>query len=268
MGGGLFASSAYWYGNRIGRFDLRIERISLPIAGLSPALAGMRIVQLSDFHMSDKAMPPFFDEAIRAANDLQPDIIVLTGDYVSKRVRYIFDIAPQLSRLRARLGVFAVLGNHDFHEGFRTIQWALENAGITVWRNQGTLIEENGGRLFLGGLDDGRFGRPDAELTLCSCPPDTPAILLMHEPDLATDVARFPQVKALLCGHTHGGQIRLPWLGTPKPFLPALGRKYLSGIFKIGEMWLYVNDGIGTSYVLTARYDVPPEITEFTLMPA
>ena len=265
VGGSIIAGSCYWYGKHVARFDLQVERVPLPIVGLSRQLAGIRIVQLSDFHMSPPASRPLLQHAVTIANQLEPDIIVLTGDYVSKHGGYIFELTPMLAQLQAKLGVYAILGNHDWAGGQLTVQWAIENAGIPVWRNQGKMIQHNGGAFFLGGLDSVRFGKPNADEMLCGVSDDVPAIVLLHEPDIAHHVASYPQVKALLCGHTHGGQVKLPLLGTPKPFLPILGRKFVAGMYKIDDMWLYVNRGIGTSYNLSARFDCPPEITEFTL---
>jgi predicted MPP superfamily phosphohydrolase len=154
-----------------------------------------------------------------------------------------------------------VLGNHDVKSDPNLVEGLLRAVGIQVLANQSVPIEGNGTRLWLSGVNDPLEGKPDLAQTLHSVAPDEPVILLAHEPDYADHVVRYP-VDLQLSGHTHGGQIRVPFL--PPGYLPPLGRKYVWGLYKIGGLTLYTNRGLGTVNV-PVRMNCPPEITLLTL---
>lgn len=228
------------------------------------------IALLSDFHYD----PYFSVHPLRASigmvNDLRPDLIVLTGDFVSvpfvdsraKAAAADAEPCAQLLRqMQAPLGLWAVLGNHDALTDPIHITNVLRTAGINVLADQSVPVEKNGGRFWLSGVKDVIAGNPDLGVALQNVSPDEATILLAHEPDYADSVARHP-VDLQLSGHSHGGQIRLPFL--PPLWLPELARKYVWGLYKIGDLTLYTNPGLGTVGI-PVRLDCPPEVTLITL---
>jgi uncharacterized protein len=254
--------------------DPKLVRIEIALERLPAAWDGLRVVQLSDFHYD-----PYFSlvpirKAVSMVNGLRPDLVVLTGDFVtvptfgrdrhSESADVIDPCARLLAQLRSPMGSLAVLGNHDVNSDPERIVSALETQGIPVLRNRSTYFARAGARLWFAGTDDVLEGNANLPLTLAGIPPEEPVILLVHEPDFAVDAARFP-VDLQLSGHSHGGQIRLPLLGAP--VLPPLARRYPWGLHRIGGLTLYTNVGIGT-IGLPVRFLCPPEITLITLRAA
>jgi len=238
------------------------ERVRLPLDGLPAVLDGLRIVQLSDFHAEPFTSLAFIERVVETSNRLEPDLVALTGDFVTSRAEAISELAPILARLEARYGVVGSLGNHDLWAGAGRIVRGLEAAGLVVLRNSGFTIDISGTRFYLAGLDSAWGGRPNLQQALTTAPDDTPVILLAHEPDLIDDIAADPRVYLQLSGHSHGGQVRLPGIGAL--VLPYLGRKYDLGLYRVGQSWLYTNRGIGQSGV-PLRFNCRPELTEITL---
>ena len=243
--------------------QLVVEQVKIPIHQLHPALEGFKIVQLSDFHLDPFFQIEMLRTAVSMVNALQPDLVVLTGDYVTRIGDAIFELAPLLAGLNARYGVYASLGNHDVRSRTKVIKSGLRQARLPLLVNAGLPITVGQGQLYLAGLDDGLWGRPSLKEALINCPPATPVILLAHEPDLVDQVATDVRVALQLSGHTHGGQIRLPGLGALT--LPSLGSKYVQGLYRVRSTWLYTNRGIG-SIRIPVRMNCQPEITEITLV--
>lgn len=242
--------------------QLTLDRVTLPIANLPAVMDGYRIVQLSDLHLYPFTRLPAIRDAIEAANVLKPDLLVITGDFVSSTADAIYDLEKLLSSLNARDGVYAVLGNHDHWSNASVVRGGLRRAGINVLHNQSIPLAD--GKAWLTGLDDGWVGRADLPWALEQAPGDAPVLLLMHEPDLVDEYSLNPRIALQLSGHTHGGQLRLM-----KPrrayTLPHLGKKYDAGLYRVNETWLYTNRGIGT-VIAPIRYHCPPEVTELTLV--
>jgi predicted MPP superfamily phosphohydrolase len=163
------------------------------------------------------------------------------------------------------------MGNHDIGVGAEKVTAALRENGTVVLRNSFMPIERGGARFWLAGVDDPVSGEPDPEKTIPAPIRNLahePVVLLCHAPDYADTLLRLPSGQAaslVLSGHTHGGQVRLPLLGAME--LPPMGHKYVKGLFRLGNMQLYVNRGIGTIGV-PFRLNCPPEITVFTLRAA
>lgn len=245
--------------------DLVLERVTIPIKGLSSALDGFRIVQLSDIHLYPLTKISLAQAAVQIANELNPDLIALTGDYVWHEVEAIHDLAPVLAGLNARHGVFSILGNHEIWTDVNVIRDAFAEQRLPLLINEGITLTVNGAPLYLAGLDDGWSGAPDLNLALQNAPDHAPVVLLFHEPDLADQISLTGRVSLQLAGHSHGGQIRFPKVGAL--LLPYLAWKYDMGLYKINDMWLYTNRGIGVTN-LPVRYNCPPEITEITLTSA
>jgi len=247
------------------RNRLTVERIQVPVAGLHSALDGFKIVQLSDIHFLPFTQIPLIEEAVAQAVSLQPDLIVLTGDFITAQAETIFGVVKALSRLNATYGVFAVLGNHDVRSGARIVRQGIEEAGITLLHNRGFTFDVGHGQLNLAGVDDCIWGQPDIHAALDNLSATSPTLLLAHEPDVIDDFSHAGPITLQLSGHTHGGQVRLPFLGTP--ILPKLGEKYIHGLYRVNGAWLYTNRGLGM-VSMPIRFNCPPEITEITLCAA
>ena len=243
--------------------ELSVEHVTISIHNLHPALDGFRIAQLSDMHLYPWTHLEFIQSAVQRANQLKPDLIVLTGDYVSHIAAAIHDLEPVLGQLNATHGVFAVLGNHDHWTDPEVVRTGLRNAGLTVLHNQSVPISVGKGSFHLAGLDDGWAGQADLSAALAHTPVGIPVVLLMHEPDLVDIYSRDKRVTLQLSGHTHGGQVRMQ---QPRRAytLPHLGKKYDQGLYRVNDAWLYTNRGIGMVGA-PIRVNCPAEVTEFTL---
>jgi hypothetical protein len=271
VGGALAAAAAYGLAHLETR-RLVVEKVEVPLKNLNPSLEGFKIVQMSDFHLYPFVKIDFIQEAVSIANRLEPDLAVLTGDFVWRKAEAIFDLAPVLALLKARYGLFTILGNHDLWTDEEIVKAGLTEAGLPLLRNNGQTIVVGQATIYLAGLDDGWSGRPDLNAALEQGSPGALTILLAHEPDLAEEVALDGRVSLQLSGHSHGGQVRLPGIGAP--VLPYLGIKYDQGLYRIPSqsraddgLWLYTNRGLGV-IAPPIRVNCPPEITEITLISA
>jgi predicted MPP superfamily phosphohydrolase len=274
----LGAAGLALYSGEIERHWIDIVQTGVALPNLPAAFEGARILQLSDIHMDQYTEPSFLRRVVHQIDLLQPDAILLTGDFVSEgpaseefAIGAAWQCANILSQLKCRQ-LYAVLGNHDVSIGSEAVTAALAANRVTVLNNACLPIDRignrTGGRIWLAGVDDPVNGEPDPERAIPASirhVPGEPVLLMCHAPDYADDLLSTPAGKAvdlMLSGHTHGGQIRLPFVGPLT--LPSLGRKYVEGWFRLGEMQLYVNRGIGTVGV-PFRLDCPPEITLITL---
>jgi len=261
---GMSALITYMYiGNEVD--NPVVENIDIPIRGLPSALEGFRIVQISDIHYYPITTLELVDQAVRMANELDPDLILLTGDYVWHDVEVIFDLMPSLARLKARHGVYANLGNHDLWTDVTVVTQAFDEVRIPLLVNQGIPIPMGADSLYIAGLDDGWSGQPDIGAAMQNWPNEAPTVLLMHEPDLADEYSQDPRINLQLSGHSHGGQVRFPFIGAL--IYPYLSWKYPIGLYNINDMWLYTNRGLGTTNI-PLRVNCAPEITELTLLRA
>jgi hypothetical protein len=242
-----------------------LERVEIPIKNLKPALEGFTIVQLSDIHLQPYTRPELVHKAVQMSNDLRPDLVVLTGDYVWRDQDAAFELAPILAGLNARHGVYSVLGNHDHWLDVEATRRAFAEAGLPMLVNQGVEIVEGNGSFYLAGMDDGWSGEPDLGQATEEAPADVPVVLLLHEPDLVDETSRDPRIALQLSGHTHGGQVLIP--GRPPIFTPTLGKIYSQGLFRVNDTWLYTNRGLGVISV-PLRFNCPPEVTLLTLTSA
>ena len=247
----------------------RIIRKQIKLRRWPSQLDGFTIALLSDFHYDPYFTVHPIRSSIEIVNSLNPDLIALTGDFVT--VPYIGDTskaaeaadpcAQLLRKFQAPYGLWAVLGNHDASSHPAHVTRALQAAGIHVLSNRSVPVKKDGGRFWLSGVDDVLDGHPDLGAALHNVPAEEASVLLAHEPDFADYVARYP-VDLQLSGHSHGGQVRLPLI--PPLFLPDLGKKYIWGLYNIGGLTLYTTAGIGTVR-LPVRFNCPPEVTLITL---
>jgi predicted MPP superfamily phosphohydrolase len=247
----------------------RIVRQEIALRRWPARLEGFTIALLSDFHYD----PYFSVHPLRAAigiiNDLHPALIVLTGDFVSvpyfgnraKAASAAEPCAQLLQQMKAPYGLWAVMGNHDALTDPQRVTDSLRSVGIQVLDNRSVPIESNGARFWLSGVDDVLEGNADVDATLHSIPANESVVLLAHEPDYADYVARYP-VDLQLSAHSHGGQVRVPFVGPL--WLPGLGKRYVWGLYRIGGLTLYTNPGLGTVGA-PVRMNCPPEITFLTL---
>ena len=259
---GLAAGAAALWDNE----RLVTERIRVPLNRHRPSLrsfGGLRIVALGDLHLHPFTKLPFLKRAFEQARALKPDLIVLLGDFVDATVDAIEELTPALSGLNARLGVFAVLGNHDMRKGARLVEAGLRRGGVEVLRNRGVLLAAGKSSIWLAGLDS-FVGVQDLGAALAGSPSSVPAVLLAHEPDIADEVAADGRVCLQLSGHSHGGQVNIP--GLVQRGLPTMGRKYPFGSYSIGSLALHTNRGIGMTQ-LPLRIRSAPEVSEVGLIP-
>ena len=240
------------------------EFTEIPIKHLPPALEGFTIVQLTDMHLRPYTQVEHIQRAVAKTNALKPDLVVLTGDYVWHDEDDILDLVPELAQLNARHGIFAVMGNHDIKTDPVLIEETFVKHGIPVLRNQGLDIQHGSGVLHLAGIDDGWLGQPDIKTTLDAYRGHhKPILLLAHEPDMIDWYAHDTRIALQLSGHTHGGQVQV---SPGKPFIrPHLGRKYVQGLHRVNQSWIYTSRGIGSTG-LPIRRNCAPEITHITLV--
>jgi predicted MPP superfamily phosphohydrolase len=249
---------------------LVVRETELQLPRWPKQLAGLKVALLADLHIGS----PHWDVAalgklVERTNELQPDLVLLAGDYqINEIIGGTFveaePIADGLGRLKARLGVVAVLGNHDWwNDGERTRR-AFQAKGITVLEESSVRLEHNGVSFYVVGLADQMERKSDAKAAVQSVPAGAPHLLLVHEPDVFESFARLQVSPNLtLAGHTHGGQVWLPLLGrrvVPSEF----GERYAYGHVVENGLDLFVTSGVGTS-ILPVRFLVPPEIALLTL---
>ncbi|WP_088345884.1 MULTISPECIES: metallophosphoesterase [Rhodomicrobium] len=273
----LGASGSAYAGVIEPRFRLSLAEWTVAHPAWPAAAPPLRIVALADLHAMHPWMPvPRIESIVAEANALRPDLIVLLGDYVAGMQRFRTGIVPiadwtqALAALRAPLGVHAVLGNHDWWVDAKAVRRGLESSGIEVLENMAVKLSGDGRRFWLAGLGDqlaipqarGFKGVDDLPTTIAQISGDTdPAILLAHEPDI---FPRVPErVTLTLSGHTHGGQVLLPFIG--RPAVPSrYGERFAYGHIVEGGRHLIVSAGLGLS-CFPVRFMVPPEIALITL---
>jgi predicted MPP superfamily phosphohydrolase len=244
---------------------LVLERVVVRVPGLPPTLDGLRMAQLSDLHWGPYTGRQEIRAAVERANSLSPDLILLTGDYVLYSADYAEPCARELADLRAPLGVFAVPGNHDYWTDIDVVIFHLKAAGLSLLQNSSHRLEIEGASLWLVGVDDVWEQRHNLDAALADVPLGKPVLLLVHEPDVAEQVAQSPhRILLQLSGHSHGGQVNLPLLG--RPALPWLGQKYPAGLQAVpGSMLqVYTNRGIGV-IAPPVRFNCRPEVALLTL---
>jgi hypothetical protein len=242
-----------------------VDLVEVPIKGLPAAFDGFTIAQLSDIHLYPYTRAETVQRAVELANQFQPDLVALTGDYVWQDLDAIFDLADIFSNLEAKYGVAAIMGNHDLWLDATTIKSAFSEAGLPMLVNQGIPIQKSGTEIYIAGLDDGWSGQPDLNQALAGVKENIPVILLFHEPDLVDQVSLDSRVSLMLSGHTHGGQVRIN--GKKPPIQPYLGKKYDIGLHQVRSTFLYVNRGIG-NISIPLRMNCPPEVTRIILRKA
>ncbi|MGB1014805.1 MAG: metallophosphoesterase [Nannocystaceae bacterium] len=234
----------------------------------------LRVAVLSDLHVGAPHVDlAFLNNVIARTNSLEPDLVLLAGDFLITGVAGGEFIGPKpiaeaLARLSAPMGVYAVLGNHDWwFDGPKTAQ-ALENAGSSVLENESVVLNHKGGKVRLIGLGDHMTDHADPQLAYGEAPAvEGPTIVFTHSPDVFPELAAMgldaQELTIAIAGHTHGGQVWVPLLGTP--VVPSqYGSRFVRGHIVEGDSHYFVTSGVGTS-IVPARFAVPPEIVLLTL---
>ncbi len=235
--------------------SLTLERVSVTLERLPKKLDGFKIIHLSDIHHSPFTDLRHIERTIKVANRLRPDLVVLTGDYVSHESEYIRPVASALGKLKARFGTFACLGNHDHWTDAELITQSLRAEGIKVLINEGVRLNVLGASFWLAGVDDYMVGKTDVPAAMRGSYPDELKVLLAHNPIIFRQSVRA-KIDLTLSGHTHGGQIKIR--EGEKRLIRR--RKLSSGLHRRVDSQIYITRGIGT-VVLPVRYQCPPEIS-------
>ena len=265
----LFAFGGTVYSTVIEPLWFDIENVILKLPRLPRAFSGFRLVQISDIHAGEHWMPAHLDSVLERVIALKPDIVAITGDFVSFSPAMTDEILTQteaaLIALSSHAPVYAVMGNHDHWWGVERVRGALARSNVVELNNEVHTFSRDGESLHLCGVDDVYERKDDLDRVLDQLPSDGVAILLAHEPDFADTSAATGRFDLQISGHSHGGQVIVPFVGPI--VLPRHGKKYPIGLYQVREMLQYTNRGLGMIFPYV-RFMCRPEITLFTLLPA
>lgn len=263
LASGMVGAGALGYARRVEPEWVEVTQHTFNLPRLDPAFAGFRLVHISDIHMDGWMNEERLNGLVAQVNALQPDLVAITGDLVTRSHHdHYAELAQGLSGLRAAHGTLAVLGNHDYYSGPGKVRQALKSAGVREMPNQVWTLQNGKASLHFAGLDCAYFGYDRLKRVLGQLPQDEPAILLAHEPDTADDNAATGRFDLQLSGHSHGGQVVLPFIGAP--ILPRLAQKYPYSYYQVQEMHLLVSRGLGMVH-MPIRFNARPEISVLTL---
>jgi predicted MPP superfamily phosphohydrolase len=239
----------------------RVRKRNVSITGLPAELDGYRIGQLSDVHCGPHTPVERVAQWVDQLNRLDLDLMAITGDLITSGSSHVVAVSRVLGGLRARDGVFACMGNHDYFTDGEHFVRELSQAGLTVLRNRGVVVEHKGARLYVAGVDDTWTDRHDVARALADRPSAVPTVLLAHDPNLFAE-AQAHHVELTLSGHTHGGQLAIP--GIRRLSLARFITEFTGGLYRRGSSWLYVNRGAGTTGP-PVRIGAPAELAVLTL---
>jgi predicted MPP superfamily phosphohydrolase len=244
--------------------SLSVTRQDLTCRKLPPGLDGLRVALLSDFHFRPDQDAGLLEKVIAETRREKPDLIALTGDFISADPSVVAPMLRQLETLHAEHGIFAVMGNHDgWNASPSVLRRQFEQAGISFLINQNSVLSLRGEALAVAGTDFVWQGRPDPERTLRGIAADIPVLALVHEPDYFDTLRARRDILLQLSGHTHGGQCRVPFIGYA-PRTVKHGKNYVYGGFSRGNSNLFVTRGVGTTGP-RVRFACPPELVILTL---
>ncbi len=267
LSGMAVVAGALTFGYTGGQRQLRVNHLEIPLPGWGRRL---RVLQLSDIHIGQNLNVDQLEEFVARANAESPDLVCLTGDIVDGPQADMERFFPILARLKGPLGLFAILGNHDHYAGAEKVEEALTRHGICVLRDSSVTLESDGAKLHLMGLDDrgidwarGVHGHEVLTGLLDEAPSGVARLLLVHRPDIFRQAAAAG-VELTLSGHTHGGQLAVPWFGARRRNLAELMTRFDRGVFRRGDSILYVNCGLGVTGQ-RIRLFTPREISIFDL---
>ena len=249
---------------------VEIKPMSLKLPRLARSFSGLKLVQISDLHFGGWMTARYMIDILQMVVDQSPDLVVITGDFVMGYdnhhephvIENLDQLAKALKTLSGHFPTLGVLGNHDYWFNHNSVSQVLRQAGIKELNNSVHILERSGEMLHLAGVDDVMERHARLDQVLSRLPGDGCAILLAHEPDYADISARTGRFDLQLSGHSHGGQVVLPFIGPP--VLPYMAQKYHSGLYKVMDMYQYTNRGVGMT-IPYVRFNCRPEITVFTL---
>jgi uncharacterized protein len=253
------------YGTLVRRRWFRVIEREVRLPGLDARLDGLRVAHLSDLHLGTLTPKSWAMAWVRAANGRAPDLAVVTGDMVTSGTAYHEDIAEAVGALRAKMGVFVSMGNHDYFGEGEPLVSLLRKGGVRVLRNEGQIIERSGGKLWLAAIDDTWTRRDDLALAMRGRPEGAVTVLLAHDPE-RFDRAADAGAELVLSGHTHGGQVAMPFLYR-RLSLARIAHRYNVGFYRRGRSTLFVHPGLGTTGP-PMRLGVAPEVTILVLRAA
>lgn len=264
----IFLAALLWYSLIFEPNNIQIERISIAIENLPEEFEGTKIAHLTDFHSYNFGERE--KKVLEILEDVDPDFVFITGDFIDNKTEDINSCQEFWRELGNKYQgkIFGITGNHEYWnndldpEDFKNL---LEESGIIVLDNKNKKIFQDDEYIYLIGVDDPHTGNDNLEKAATGTEKDIPKILLAHSPDIVNDLESLEKenIDLILAGHTHGGQIVIPFV---QPYwTPTKNHgKYASGLFKISDIYLYVNRGIGMA-VLPVRFNCPPEITVIEL---
>jgi uncharacterized protein len=250
-----------FYASQVEPNWIEVRAVEIPLPHLAPEFSDYRVVQLSDIHADRWMTATRLAKIVERVNQLQPDLVLLTGDFVTRSAETFAPNLAVLHQLHPKDQVLGVMGNHDVWSNSALIQATLETAGVRVLNNQVATLRRRSAQLHIAGVDDVWAQRDRLEQVLAALPSTGAAILLAHEPDFADRSAATGRFDLELSGHSHGGQVKLPLI---KRFLPPLAYRYPIGQYTVGSMIQYTNRGLGMTG-LHLRFNCRPEITVFAL---
>ncbi|OMD62547.1 metallophosphoesterase [Paenibacillus odorifer] len=251
------------YSHWIEPYWLEIKYVDITLPRLPPAFDKFRIVHFSDLHQGVYSKPQALTELAQQIQHVKPDLICFTGDLLDHSADYISEAVALCSQLRAPFGQFAVLGNHDAFGTRKVVTKGLTQSGFHVLHNEHIVLTQGTDKLYIAGIDDPWVGKADIAQALLHIPEEACTILLAHEPDFADDFCKLP-IDLQLSGHSHGGQVRLPFVGAL--YTPPHGNKYSSGLYQLpnSQLQVYTTRGIGVTR-MPVRFNCRPELTVITL---
>lgn len=259
MLGLLLVAVLAWRARYVAPYRAEVVHVVVQLPRKHRHLAGLTIGFVTDTHVGPHFAASHLEPIVERLKIIQPDILLFGGDYICESPRFMTGAADALGRMAstARFGAWGVLGNHDLANLRERVAPALENSGIKILANKAACVATDRGELWIVGVDDAQLGDVDLVRAFTDVPTDATAICLWHEADLAEESAPFGAFLQL-SGHSHGGQVRLPWIGPIAT--PTMGKRYVRGRYRIDDMQLYVSSGIGV-YRPPVRFNCPPELT-------
>jgi uncharacterized protein len=247
---------------------LDVEQVEIALPRLPKSFSGLRVLHISDIHIGGWMNGDRLSDVVELAKRQKPDLVLMTGDYVighswtGSLDDAARDFIKEVSKLTADFLVLGVLGNHDHWTDAEKVRTMLSNCGVVELNNVVYALQRGDDRLHIAGVDDIREHKARLDDVCDLLPESDGAILLAHEPDFADISSKKDRFDLQLSGHSHGGQVVIPFYGPL--VLPYLGRKYPSGLYKVGGMWQYTTRGVGMTEP-AVRFNCRPEITVLTL---
>jgi predicted MPP superfamily phosphohydrolase len=252
------------YAREVETRRVEVRPVELTLPRLAPEFDGYRLVQFGDLHLDDWSKPERLHRLVEQVNEQRPDLVAITGDFASYSARELDArrLIEALRGLRACDGSVAILGNHDYLTDVKLVRCCIREGGVTELINGVHTLRRGEAALHVAGIDDVMEGRSRLDLVLRELSEEGAAILLAHEPDFADVSAATGRFDLQLSGHSHGGQVAVPFLR--RMVLPPFSQRYTGGLYDVRGMIQYTNRGIGFVHA-RLRFLCRPEITVFTL---